>query len=134
MVFIKSGTQSSRRSTGSRSKRKSPLCWLEPRLADYYPGNRLVVVTDVGRNVTVLGLTNEALNYYAYEIYAAPGKNLTLGQVYMAWLQGTYALKRHAEAMNLAMSRKQKRELKAVVPGLALDSWQRELIRITLGR
>ena len=74
---------------------------------------------------------------WGYEVYEAPGKNLTLGQVYMAWLQGDYALKRHAEAMNLAMSREQKRELKdylkAETAGLALDSWQRELVEITIG-
>lgn len=108
---------------------------MEARLADYYPGNKLIVVSFVDRNVTVLGLANESLNYYAYEIYAAPGKNLTLGQVFEAWLKGDYALKRHALAMNLAMSREQRRELKAWAESLSspLSPSQRELVEITIG-
>lgn len=72
---------------------------------------------------------------WGYEIYKAKGKNLSFGQVFEAWLKGDYALKRHAQAMNSAMSREQKRELKAWAESLSspLDSWQRELVEITIG-
>jgi len=134
---IRSGTRGSRKSTGSRSKiPRRHRHWCEARLASYEPGHSLVVVTDVGRNTTVLGLRVPG-DDWGYEVYEAPGKNLSLGQVFVAWLQGDYALKRHAQAMHDAMSRAQKRELRdylrACGADLHLDSWQQELIRITLG-
>ena len=132
MVRIKSGTQSSRRSALSKSPKPRSIYWAEARLTSYEPGHVLVLDSNVGKNTTVLGLKVPGEDW-GYEIYEAKGKNLTLGQVFEAWLKGNYALKRHAEAMNLAMSREQKRELKALVPGLALDSWQRELVETTLG-
>jgi len=134
---IRSGTRGTRKSTGSRSKPKpKAIYWAEARLTSHTPGHALLVVTDVGRNTTVLGLQTPG-DDWSYKIYKAPGKNLSLGQVFVAWLQGDYALKRHAEAMNLAMSRAQKRELKthlqAKAASLSLDSWQLILVETTLG-
>lgn len=135
MARIKSGTQSSRRSALSKSRKpKTYFVWNDPRYAESYPGNKLVVVSDTGANVTRLGLINtETMGKWGLLIYSAQDKNLTLGQVFELWLNGNYALKRHAQAMNLAMSREQKRELKNYLRGAVLNASQRELVEITLG-
>jgi len=93
------------------------------------------MVSDVGSNATFLGLEDRDEGYVSL-IYKAEGRDLTLGQVFEAWLKGDYALKRHAQAMNLCASRSQLRELKAWAESLSspLSASQRELVEITLGR
>ena len=134
MARIKSGTQSSRRSALSKSRKPKSTFWVEARQASYEPGQVLVVASDVGRDSTTLGLKVPGADW-GYEIYKAQGRDLTLGQVFEAWLKGDYALKRHALAMNLCASRSQLRELKAWAEALSspLSPSQRELVETTLG-
>lgn len=133
MARIKSGTQSSRRSALSKSRKPKAIFWVEARQAIYEPGQVLVLASDVGRDSTTLGLKIPGGDW-GYEVYEAQGRNLTLGQVFELWLNGNYALKRQAQAMNSAMSREQRRELKNYLRGAVLNSSQRELVEITLGR